>query len=166
MFGIIKKTENRNVFMYYNADKELTYRLDRPEGKDRYIGTKLTRDDTAHYIEKNTRDIPMLELFGILAYHLPLNDAEEILSGMAPHTLESYLNWITAAPSEKMKKRKMQDRVDRPLKEREYNGHRRKESFIVKPSRNKIVKPLSMERDGVNRDDFEPVPMYEDDEGR
>ena len=164
MFGNNKKTEKRNIFMYYNTDNELTYRLDRPEGKDRYIGTKLAKGDTAHYMEKNTGDIPMLELFGILAYRLPLNDAEEILSGMAPDTLESYLNWITAAPSEKMD---MQKKQDRPMKTREYNsGHRRRESYTVKPNRNKIVKPLSMERDGVNRDDFDPAPMYEDDEER
>lgn len=136
------------IFEFFESDGTLKYTISQPTGRTRYTGERLPEDDFSFYRELIPTELPMVRLFTILTYNLSCDAAKEVLSELPRDIKGYYSTWLQSVAS-------------RPYIEPQ--RRRRKKTPRRTERRTNVIKPLSMERDGVNREDERDDATREED---
>jgi hypothetical protein len=137
-----------DVYMFYKEEEGYIRRffsLDRPNDRKKLEdGCVLVTSDLKHYVSKDLEDLPVNAVYEIATFFLGNHDASEVLSCLpACFRDKAYRSWLSGM-----------GHWIHPLYDKDSGnivgsiGNRDR-----KRASTKTIKPLPMERDGMNRDD-------------
>lgn len=140
------------IYTYFDG-VEVHYSTHQPEGRDRYIGYHLPEGDMTHYMERSASQFPMAQLFELLTYKLTIAEASDIIRTLPSNIRRMYKSWLEGAV-----------RME-PVgyyQARKPHNPSRTPKYKRKTADAKYIKPLPMERDGMNREDMQHTDYPDD----